>query len=73
MLKIKKMFFFFFFTGRYEDDFINERMKQLQYWMDRMVRHPVISHCDTFNHFLTCTDEKVIKLIHVSFALQHLL
>ncbi|XP_076116058.1 sorting nexin lst-4-like isoform X3 [Mytilus galloprovincialis] len=49
-------------AGRYEDDFINERMKQLQYWMDRMVRHPVISHCDTFNHFLTCTDEKKWKV-----------
>ena len=49
-------------AGRYEDDFINERMKQLQYWMDRMVRHPVISHSDVFNHFLTCTDEKKWKL-----------
>lgn len=48
-------------AGRYEDDFINERMKQLQYWMDRMVRHPVISHSDVFNHFLTCTDEKKWK------------
>ncbi|KAJ8299164.1 hypothetical protein KUTeg_023224 [Tegillarca granosa] len=48
-------------SGRYEDDFINERMKQLQYWVDRMVRHPVISKSDVFLHFLTCTDEKKWK------------
>lgn len=48
-------------SGRYEDDFIHERMKQLQYWVDRMVRHPVISKSDVFLHFLTCTDEKKWK------------
>nr|XP_011414474.2 sorting nexin-33 isoform X4 [Crassostrea gigas] len=45
-------------SGRYEDDFVSERMRQLQLWVDRMVRHPVISQSEVFNHFLTCTDEK---------------
>lgn len=47
-------------AGRYEDDFVSERMRQLQLWVDRMVRHPVISQSEVFNHFLTCTDEKVM-------------
>lgn len=37
---------------------MSERMRQLQLWVDRMVRHPVISQSEVFNHFLTCTDEK---------------
>ena len=49
------------FAGRYEEDFVQERMKFLQMWVDRMVKHPVISRSDVFLHFLTCTDEKVIK------------
>ncbi|XP_076450131.1 sorting nexin lst-4-like isoform X2 [Babylonia areolata] len=48
-------------TGRYEEDFVQERMKLLQMWVDRMVRHPVISRSDVFLHFLTCTDEKKWK------------
>ena len=47
------------FTGRYEDDFINERMRQLQFWIDRMCRHPTIAQSDCLQHFLTCTDDKV--------------
>ncbi|XP_077978422.1 sorting nexin-33-like isoform X2 [Glandiceps talaboti] len=48
-------------TGRYEDDFIQGRMSQLQAWMDRMSQHPVISKSQVLNHFLTCTDEKMWK------------
>ncbi|XP_055996699.1 sorting nexin-33-like isoform X3 [Ostrea edulis] len=48
-------------SGRYEDDFVSERMRQLQLWVDRIVRHPVISQSEVFNHFLTCTDEKKWK------------
>lgn len=47
------------FSGRYEEDFLQERMKFLQMWVDRMVKHPVVSRSDVFLHFLTCTDEKV--------------
>ncbi|XP_074660290.1 sorting nexin-18-like [Tubulanus polymorphus] len=45
-------------SGRYEEDFISERMKFLQYWINRMSRHPVVSQCDVLMHFLSCTDEK---------------
>lgn len=48
-------------TGRYEDTFIEKRMDQLKRWLDRMTTHPVVSQCDVFLHFLTCTDEKEWK------------
>ncbi|KAK7099096.1 sorting nexin lst-4-like [Littorina saxatilis] len=48
-------------TGRYEEDFVQERMKFLQMWVDRMVKHPIISRSEVFLHFLTCTDEKKWK------------
>lgn len=34
-------------------------MKFLQMWINRMVRHPLISRSEVFLHFLTCTDDKV--------------
>lgn len=46
-------------SGRFEDDFVNQRLRQLQLWMDRMCNHPVVADSDVFKHFLTCTDEKV--------------
>ncbi|GFS07825.1 sorting nexin [Elysia marginata] len=49
-------------TGRYESEFVQERMRQLQYWVNRMVRHPVISRSDVLHHFLTCTDDKKWKV-----------
>ncbi|XP_025086940.1 sorting nexin lst-4-like [Pomacea canaliculata] len=48
-------------TGRYEEDFVQERMKFLQMWINRMVRHPLISRSEVFLHFLTCTDDKKWK------------
>ncbi|XP_021353279.1 sorting nexin lst-4-like isoform X2 [Mizuhopecten yessoensis] len=48
-------------SGRYEDDFITERMHLLQLWINRIVRHPLISRSDVFHHFLTCTNEKKWK------------
>ncbi len=33
-------------------------MHQLQNFVDRVCRHPVLSHCEVWQHFLTCTDEK---------------
>ncbi|XP_062873969.1 sorting nexin-18a [Trichomycterus rosablanca] len=51
-------------TGRFEDDFISKRRKGLIWWMNHMTSHPVLSKCDVFQHFLTCssTDEKSWKL-----------
>lgn len=44
--------------GRYEEEFIEHRMNQLQSFVDRMCRHPVLSQSEVWKHFLTCTDEK---------------
>uniref|UniRef100_UPI0037E71C87 sorting nexin-9-like isoform X2 n=1 Tax=Semicossyphus pulcher TaxID=241346 RepID=UPI0037E71C87 len=48
-------------TGRFEVDFIRMRMEQLQAWMIRMCRHPVVSQSDVFQLFLTYRDEKEWK------------
>ncbi|XP_007229979.3 sorting nexin-18b [Astyanax mexicanus] len=50
-------------TGRFEEDFITKRRKGLVWWMNHMTTHPVLSRCDVFQHFLTCssTDEKAWK------------
>lgn len=48
-------------TGRFEEDFISKRRKGLIWWMNHMTSHPVLSRCDVFQHFLTCTDEKAWK------------
>lgn len=45
-------------SGRFEDDFIRMRMEQLQSWMTRMCRHPIVSQSDVFQLFLTYRDEK---------------
>merc|ERR1719429_252474 len=44
--------------GRYEEEFIEHRMNQLQSFVDRVCRHPVLSQSEVFQHFLTCTDDK---------------
>ncbi|XP_076580107.1 sorting nexin-9-like isoform X2 [Chaetodon auriga] len=48
-------------TGRFEVDFIRMRMEQLQAWMTRMCRHPVVSQSEVFQLFLTYRDEKEWK------------
>lgn len=49
-------------SGRYEEQFIEHRRVQLQEFVDWVCRHPVISTCDVWMHFLTCTDEKRWKM-----------
>ena len=49
------------FTGRYEEDFIQGRMQQLQLWIDRMCKHPVIARSEVFHHFLTCPPEEKVS------------
>ncbi|XP_023334885.1 sorting nexin lst-4 [Eurytemora carolleeae] len=44
--------------GRYEEEFIEHRLNQLQSFVDRICRHPVLSQSEVWMHFLTCTDEK---------------
>lgn len=45
-------------SGRYQDDFIRHRLAQLQMWVDRICRHPVLAQSEVWSHFITCTDEK---------------
>lgn len=48
-------------SGRYEEQFIEHRRVQLQEFVDWVCRHPVLSQCEVWMHFLTCTDEKKWK------------
>ena len=48
----------YFISGRYEEEFIEHRMNQLQSFVNRMCRHPILSQSDVWSHFLSCTDEK---------------
>ena len=50
-------------SGRYEEEFIEHRMNQLQSFVDRVCRHPVLSQSEVFQHFLTCTDDKRLVII----------
>ncbi|PNF21155.1 Sorting nexin lst-4 [Cryptotermes secundus] len=45
-------------SGRYEEQFIEHRRAQLQAFVNSVCRHPVLSRCEVWQHFLTCTDEK---------------
>uniref|UniRef100_A0A1I8GCG7 Sorting nexin n=1 Tax=Macrostomum lignano TaxID=282301 RepID=A0A1I8GCG7_9PLAT len=44
-------------AGRYEENFINTRMRQLQAWTNRMAQHPVVGPSLVFQHFVSCTDD----------------
>lgn len=48
-------------SGRYDEEFVEHRRVQLQEFVDWMCRHPVLSTCAVWMHFLTCTDEKKWK------------
>lgn len=50
------------FLGRYENEFIDHRMNQLQSFVDRVCRHPILSQSEVWQHFLTCTDDKRWKV-----------
>lgn len=48
-------------SGRYEEEFIKHRLAQLQLWVNRISRHPVLSQSDVWMHFMICNDEKQWK------------
>lgn len=48
-------------SGRYEEQFVEHRRVQLQEFVDWVCRHPVLSTCEVFMHFLSCTDDKKWK------------
>lgn len=45
-------------TGRFEEQFIEHRRAQLQEFTNYMCNHPILSNCEVWKHFITCTDEK---------------
>lgn len=45
-------------SGRYDEQLIERRRVQLQEFVDWVCKHPVLSKCEVWQHFLTCTDEK---------------
>ncbi|CAH0746958.1 unnamed protein product, partial [Bemisia tabaci] len=48
-------------SGRYDEQFIERRKNQLQAFVSCVCRHPVLSRCKVWEHFITCTDEKLWK------------
>jgi len=40
--------------GRFEQDFIEDRRRQLELWLNRICRHPVLCASFPVQHFLTC-------------------
>ena len=48
-------------SGRYDEEFVEHRRVQLQEFVDWVCRHPILSTCEVWMHFLTCTDEKKWK------------
>jgi sorting nexin-9/18/33 len=49
------------YYGRYGEDFVEKRREKLQMWTNRVARHPIMSRCDVFRHFLTCEEETTWK------------
>ncbi|KAL5267984.1 hypothetical protein ACHWQZ_G004883 [Mnemiopsis leidyi] len=45
-------------VGKYQQTFIEFRREKLELWLNRIGRHPIISHCNVTNHFLKCHEEK---------------
>lgn len=45
-------------TGRFEEDLIEHRRVQLQSFVDRICRHPMLSTSEVWMHFLTETNDK---------------
>ena len=40
--------------GRFESDFVEERRRQLELWLNRVCRHPVLCASYAVQHFITC-------------------
>ncbi|CAM4772641.1 unnamed protein product [Rotaria magnacalcarata] len=41
-------------TGRFEQEFVAERRRQLEMWLNRICRHPVLSASFAVQHFVSC-------------------
>jgi hypothetical protein len=54
--------------GRYEEEFIEHRMNQLQSFVDRVCRHPILSQSEvSFSNFLA------VKLLFPNTGIQSVL
>lgn len=45
------------YSGRFASDFIETRRADLEMWMSRLVRHPVLRYSEPLRFFLSCEDE----------------
>jgi len=43
-----------FLLGRFEQEFIEERRRQLEIWLNRICQHPVLCASFPVRHFITC-------------------
>ena len=50
-------------SGRFDDDFVTDRMSRLQCWSARMCRHPLMSSASVFQHFLTSSGKCFQQLL----------
>lgn len=45
-------------AGKFQEEFVEHRRNLLQLWVNYVTRHPVLSQCDVWWHFITCrTDD----------------
>lgn len=44
-------------AGRFQEDFVEHRRNLLQLWVNYVTRHPVLSQCDVWWHFMTCSTD----------------
>lgn len=45
------------YSGRFASDFIETRRADLEMWMSRLVRHPVLRYSEPLQFFLSCEDD----------------
>lgn len=44
-------------AGRFQEDFVEHRRNLLQLWVNYITRHPILSQCDVWWHFMTCSTD----------------
>lgn len=44
-------------SGRFSEDFVEHRRNLLQLYVNYITRHPILSQCDVWWHFITCSSD----------------
>ena len=44
-------------AGRFQEDFVEHRRNLLQLWVNYITRHPILSQCDVWWHFMTSSTD----------------